>query len=84
MYNASGCMIILITMKFRLMENSNAMFGYKKKPLSHTMMLCTAERQQLSEGINAKQKLDLTATHRRSFRPIRAAARHGVLLHLPV
>lgn len=84
-----NCIILLITIKFRLMENSNVMLGQKKQTQSLALDLSmwlqySLERQELSEEINAKKKLDLTATQRCSFRTIRAAARHGVLLHLSV
>lgn len=54
MHNASGCRIIIITKRFRLMENSNVMFGQIKQTHSLTrswsvldvaIMFSTAERQ---------------------------------------
>lgn len=41
-----------------------------------------SRKQALTGGIHAKWEVDLTATHRCSFRTIRSAVRHGVLLHL--
>lgn len=73
--------------RYVLKGNSNIIFWQKIITLYLTHWLCRRGRNFLHrrvarKDINAKQKLDLTATHRCSFWAIRSAARHVVLLHL--